>query len=122
MHNHQPDAEAVQEVQVVHDAQKRVVGDDLSAKRNHEGLAAEGMNVGRGRAYPLHECPRGGGMGWGIDAWGSGHRESGRPEGGCDYNVRLGSGAQAAARVRSRRVIAYNYTFIACSLPSDGDS
>ena len=76
MHHHQPYAEAVQEIEVVHDAQKRVVGDDLSAERNHESLAAKSVNVRRGRAYPLHECPRGGGIG----------------------GVRLGLRAQAAGR------------------------
>src|ERR1700730_17865821 len=108
MHHHQPDAETVQEIEVVHDTQKGVVGDDLSAKRNHESLAAKSVNVRRGGAYPLHECPRGGGIGGGIDARGSGHRESGRPEGGSDYNVRLGLRAQADAHVRSWAVIAYN--------------
>ena len=102
MNHNQPDAEAVQEIEVMDETQKRVVGDDLSAKRNHESLAAEGMNIGCGRAYPLHECPRGGGIGGRIDARGSGHRDSGRPEGGSDYNVRLGFGAQAAVTARNR--------------------
>ena len=79
VHDDQPDAEAVQEIEVVHDAEKGVVGDDLSAECNHESLAAKGVDVRRGRSYPLHECPRGGGIGSGIDARDSGHRGSGGP-------------------------------------------
>src|SRR3984893_18845589 len=83
VHDHQPDAEAVQKVEVVDDAQKGVVGDDLSANRDHESLAAKSVNVRRGRAYPLHERPCRGGIGGGIDARGSGHRNSGWREAGA---------------------------------------
>src|SRR5256714_13535060 len=95
MHDYQPDAEAVQKVEVVDDAQKGVVGNDLSAKRDHESLAAKSVNVRRGRAYPLHERPRCGGIGGGIDARGSGPRDRGWPEGGGDYYGRLGFGARS---------------------------
>ena len=55
-------AEAVQQVEVVDDAEERVVGDDLAAERDDEGLAAERVDVGRRRADPLDERARRRGM------------------------------------------------------------
>ena len=55
-------AEAVQQVQVVDDAEKRVVGDDFAAERDDEGLPAKRVDVGRRGADPLDERARGRGM------------------------------------------------------------
>src|SRR5438552_6443187 len=101
MHDHQPDAEAVQKIEVVDDAQKGVVGDDLSAKRDHESLAAKSVNVWRGRAYPLHERPRCGGIGGGIDARGSGHRDSGWRKAGANITFVSAWARQPTADVPS---------------------
>jgi hypothetical protein len=51
-------AEAVQQVQIVDDAEKRVVGDDFTAKGDDERLAAKRVNVGRRGADPLNERAR----------------------------------------------------------------
>src|SRR3984893_8767652 len=102
VHDHQPDAEAVQEVEVVDDPQKGVVGDDLAAKRDHESLAAKSMNVRRGRAYPLHERPCRGGIGGGIDGRGSGHRDSGWRKAGAIIPVRLGLSARERPLMSAR--------------------
>jgi hypothetical protein len=56
--DHDPDAQAVQQVEVVDDAEERVVGDDLAAERDHEGLVSERVDVGRRRTNPLHEAAR----------------------------------------------------------------
>ena len=63
VHDDEVDAEAVQQVEVVDDAEKRVVGDDLAAERDDEGPAAERVDVRRRRADPLDERARGRGMG-----------------------------------------------------------
>ena len=55
-------AEAVQQVEVVDDAEERVVGDDLAAERDDERLAAKRVDVRRRRADPLDERARGRGM------------------------------------------------------------
>ena len=55
VHDDQPDAEAVQQVEVVDDAEERVVGDDFAAEGDDERLAAKRVDVGRGRADPVHE-------------------------------------------------------------------
>ena len=65
VHDDQVDAEAVQQVEVVDDAEERVVGDDLAAERDHERLAAERVDVGRRRADPLDERARRRGVGSG---------------------------------------------------------
>ncbi len=56
------DAEAVQQVEVVDDAEERVVGDHLAAERDDERPAAERVDVRRRRADPLDERARGRGM------------------------------------------------------------
>ena len=65
------DAEAVQQVQVVDDAEERVVGDDLAAERDDERPAAERVDVRRRRADPLHERARRRGVGGGRGVAGS---------------------------------------------------
>ena len=62
MDNDEVDPKAVQKVQVVNDAEKRLIGDNLAAECDHEGLAAKGVDVGRSRTNPLDEGARGGGM------------------------------------------------------------
>ena len=56
-------AEAVQQIQVVDDAEKRVVRDDFAAEGDDERLAAERVDIRRRRADPLDERARGRGMG-----------------------------------------------------------
>ena len=51
----QLDAEAVQQVQVVDDAEERVVGHDFAAERDDERPAAECVDVRGRRADPVHE-------------------------------------------------------------------
>ena len=51
----QLDAEAVQQVEVVDDAEERVVGDHFAAERDDERLAAKRMHVRRRGADPVHE-------------------------------------------------------------------
>ena len=58
VHDDQPDAQALQQVEIVDDAEEGVVGDDFSAERDDEGLAAKRVNIGRCGTDPLHECPR----------------------------------------------------------------
>ena len=55
MHNDQPNAETHQQVDVVNDTEKRIVGDDFAAKRDDERLAAKRVHIGRGRANPMDE-------------------------------------------------------------------
>ena len=55
VHDDQADAQAVQQVEVVHDAEERVVGDDLAAESDDERLAAKRVHVRRGSADPVHE-------------------------------------------------------------------
>jgi hypothetical protein len=55
VHDDQPHTEAVQEVQVVHDAEKALVGDDFAAEGDDQRLAAESVYVRRGGAYPRNE-------------------------------------------------------------------
>ena len=86
----QPDAEAVQQVEVVDDAEERVVGDDLAAERDDERLAAERVDVRRRRADPVHERAHRRGVGGGG--------ASGVRGIGCGS-----SGAIIARRVRCRR-------------------
>ena len=59
VHDDEVHAEAVQQVEVVDDAEKRVVGDDFAAERDDERLAAERVDVRRRRADPLDERARG---------------------------------------------------------------
>ena len=63
VHDDEVHAEAVQQVEVVDDAEERVVGDDLAAERDDERPAAERVDVRRRRADPLDERARGRGMG-----------------------------------------------------------
>ena len=51
--------EAVQQIEVVDNAEKRVVGDNLAAEGDHESLAAERMDIRRGEPDPLDERARG---------------------------------------------------------------
>ena len=93
MHDDQPDAEAVQQVEVVDDAEKRVVGDDFAAEGDDERLAAQRVNVRRGRTDPLHECARRRRVRRGIDARDVGH---GRAPGRRAATI-IASGASHAA-------------------------
>src|SRR5271154_2067919 len=58
VHNNEADAEAVQKIQVVNDAQECVVCDHFAAEGDDEGLAAKRMNIRCSGTYPLHERPR----------------------------------------------------------------
>ena len=51
----QPDPEAVQQVEIVNDAEKRVVGHHFAAERDDERLAAERVDIRRRRANPVDE-------------------------------------------------------------------
>src|SRR5439155_25450074 len=78
VHDDQLDAEAVQQVEVVDDAEEGVIGDDLAAESDHKSLAAKRVYVRRGRAYPLNERARRRGIrGW-IDARSLRHRGIGK--------------------------------------------
>jgi hypothetical protein len=57
MRDDQVDAEAVQQIQIVHDAQEGVVRDDLSAEGDDERLPAKGVHVRRRGPDPVHERP-----------------------------------------------------------------
>src|SRR5207249_8828350 len=48
-------SQAVQQIEVVHDAEEGLVGDDLAAEGDDERLAAQRVNVRRGGADPWHE-------------------------------------------------------------------
>jgi hypothetical protein len=68
------DAEAVEQVEIVDDAEERFVGDDFAAECDDESLAAERVYIGRRRANPVHERAHGRGVrGWG-DVRGARHR------------------------------------------------
>src|SRR6476469_2218117 len=74
VHDDQTDAQALQQVEVMNDAEEGLVGDDLAAESDDEGLATKRMDVGRGRADPLHEraCRRR--MRCGVDTRNAWHR------------------------------------------------
>ena len=55
VHDDEPDAEAVQQVEIVDHAQEFVVGDHFAAERDDERPAAERVHVRRGRADQVHE-------------------------------------------------------------------
>ena len=87
VHDDEPDAEAVQQVEVVDDAEERLVGDDFAAERDDERLAAERVDVRRRRADPVHERAHRRGVRGGRGVECGAHRRRGhrrRP----DYSVR----------------------------------
>ncbi len=88
-------AEAVQQVEVVDDAEERLVGDDLAAEGDDEGPAAEGVDVRRRQPDPLHERARRRGAGGGRGVAGRGHG-SGR-----------GRGVRGRERARRRPIIRF---------------
>ena len=54
MHQHQLDAQRVQQRDVMHDVAEVLVVHGLAAEQQHEGLAAMPVDVGRGVAEPVH--------------------------------------------------------------------
>ena len=82
-------AEAVQEVEVVDDAEKRVVGDDFASERDDEGLAAKRVDIRRRRADPLDERARGRGMGGRGCGWIRRHRKRRRAIGDASPRARI---------------------------------
>ena len=88
--------EAVQQVQVVDDAEERLVSDHLAAECDDERLAAERVDVGRGQPDPLDERARGRGM-RGRCGDGRGRHQAGAsagrtgPVGPADYSVPTGA-------------------------------
>ena len=58
MHDDQPHAQAVQQVEVVDNAEKCLIGDHFATEGDDERLAAKGMDVRGGGANPLHEGAR----------------------------------------------------------------
>ena len=55
VHHDQARAEAVQQVQIVHDAEEGLVGDDLATEGDDDRPAAQRVNVRRRGADPRHE-------------------------------------------------------------------
>src|SRR6185437_1105611 len=89
VHDDQTDAQALQQIEVMHDAEEGFVGDDLAAESDDEGLATKRMDIGRGRADPLHERPCRGRMRCGVDTRNAWHRiEVAWAAGAADYNAR----------------------------------
>jgi hypothetical protein len=66
MHQHQPDAESVQQGDVVHQFRKARVGHRLAAEGDDEGASAMGVDIGRGLAHPVDE---GVACGLGVVVW-----------------------------------------------------
>ncbi len=58
VHQHELDAHRVQDRQVLHEGVELAGGDQLAGHRDHEGLAAVGVDVRRHRAEPGHEGVR----------------------------------------------------------------
>ena len=54
MHQHQADAQADQQIDVVGQRLGELAGHRLATEGNDEGLAPEGMDVGRGLPHPGH--------------------------------------------------------------------
>jgi len=85
VHDDELDAEAMQQVQVVDDAEERIVGDNLAAERDDERLAAKRIHVRRGRTDPVHERPHGRGVDGRLSLRGTWHRLGSPRESVADY-------------------------------------
>jgi hypothetical protein len=70
----QPDAQAVQQVEVVDDAQEFLVGNHFAAERNDERLASKRMHVGRSGANQMDERAHRRGIGGGLGVGSAWHR------------------------------------------------